>query len=63
LSEIAFEAGFRDYKFFSSKFRQRFGCGPAEYAQSDGRFGGEMRTSAEPSALDGKLDGAYDPRG
>jgi AraC family transcriptional regulator, positive regulator of tynA and feaB len=35
LSEIAFEAGFRDYKFFSSKFRQRFGCGPGEYAQSD----------------------------
>ena len=35
LSDIAFEAGFRDYKFFSSKFRQRFGCGPGEYAQSD----------------------------
>jgi AraC family transcriptional regulator, positive regulator of tynA and feaB len=34
LSDIAFEAGFRDYKFFSSKFRQRFGCGPGEYAQS-----------------------------
>jgi AraC family transcriptional regulator, positive regulator of tynA and feaB len=35
LSDIAFEAGFRDYKFFSSKFRQRFGCGPGEYAQRD----------------------------
>jgi AraC-like DNA-binding protein len=35
LSDIAFEAGFRDYKFFSSKFRQRFGCGPGEYARSD----------------------------
>jgi len=31
LSDIALEAGFRDYKFFSSKFRQRFGCGPGEY--------------------------------
>jgi AraC family transcriptional regulator, positive regulator of tynA and feaB len=37
LSDIAFEAGFRDYKFFSRKFRQRFGCGPSEYAQSDQR--------------------------
>jgi AraC-like DNA-binding protein len=35
LSDIAFEAGFRDYKFFSSKFRQRFGCGPGEYAQGN----------------------------
>jgi AraC family transcriptional regulator, positive regulator of tynA and feaB len=35
ISDIAFEAGFRDYKFFSSKFRQRFGCGPGEYAQND----------------------------
>jgi len=34
LSEIALGAGFRDYKFFSRKFRQRFGCGPGEYAQS-----------------------------
>jgi len=37
LSDIAFEAGFRDYKFFSREFRQRFGCGPGEYAQSDKR--------------------------
>jgi AraC-like DNA-binding protein len=34
-SDIAFEAGFRDYKFFSGKFRQRFGCDPGQYAQSD----------------------------
>jgi AraC-like DNA-binding protein len=35
LNDIAFVAGFRDYKFFSRKFRQRFGCGPSEYAKSD----------------------------
>jgi AraC family transcriptional regulator, positive regulator of tynA and feaB len=46
LSDIAFEAGFRDYKFFSSKFRQRFGCGPSEYAQSDQRFGADCVVNA-----------------
>jgi AraC-like DNA-binding protein len=35
LGDIALGAGFRDYKFFSRKFRQRFGCGPGEYAQND----------------------------
>jgi AraC family transcriptional regulator, positive regulator of tynA and feaB len=35
LSEIAFASGFRDYRFFARKFRQRFGCGPGAYDQGD----------------------------
>jgi AraC-like DNA-binding protein len=35
LSEIALASGFRDYTFFSRKFRDRFGCVPSAYAGSD----------------------------
>jgi AraC-like DNA-binding protein len=35
LSEIAFACGFRDYTFFSRKFRERFGCVPSTYAGGD----------------------------
>jgi AraC family transcriptional regulator, positive regulator of tynA and feaB len=35
LSEIAIASGFRDYTFFSRKFRERFGCVPSAYAGSD----------------------------
>jgi AraC-like DNA-binding protein len=34
LSEIALASGFRDYTFFSRKFRQRFGCVPGAYTQN-----------------------------
>jgi AraC-like DNA-binding protein len=35
LNEIAFAAGFRDYTFFSRKFRERFGCVPSVYSGND----------------------------
>jgi AraC-like DNA-binding protein len=35
LSEIAVASGFRDYTFFSRKFRERFGCVPSAYAGND----------------------------
>ena len=34
LSEIALASGFRDYTFFSRKFRERFGCVPSTYTGS-----------------------------
>ena len=35
LHEIALACGFRDYTFFSRKFRERFGCTPSAYAESN----------------------------
>jgi len=35
LNEIALACGFRDYTFFSRKFRERFGCVPSSYAEGD----------------------------
>ncbi len=33
LSQIAFEAGFNDYKYFKSSFKDQFGCLPSEYRE------------------------------
>ncbi|WP_373495365.1 two-component regulator propeller domain-containing protein [Aquiflexum sp.] len=31
LSQVAFESGFNDYKYFKNSFEQQFGCLPSEY--------------------------------
>jgi AraC-like DNA-binding protein len=33
LSQVAFEVGFNDYKYFNKSFQQQFGCLPSEYKQ------------------------------
>ncbi|TAD85779.1 MAG: hybrid sensor histidine kinase/response regulator [Bacteroidetes bacterium] len=33
MSDVAFEVGFNDYKYFKKSFQQQFGCLPSEYRQ------------------------------
>jgi AraC-like DNA-binding protein len=33
MSDVAFEVGFNDYKYFKKSFQQQFGCLPSEYRE------------------------------